>query len=36
VRQELYKMGWKDERAQSDVIESLGAIGEQQEVTRIT
>jgi hypothetical protein len=35
VRQELYKMGWKDDRVQREVIESIAAVGESQELGRI-
>jgi hypothetical protein len=34
VRQELYKMGWTEERTQTEVIDSLGAIRDRQEIIR--
>lgn len=36
VRQELYIKGWKDNQNQTEVIESIGAIGDRQEIIRGT
>ena len=36
VRLELSRMGWTDHRCQTEVIESISAVGERQELIRVT